>query len=95
MDGVWYALKKSMSVSDNATQAQDLADFFKNLGTSSVEVCNKLALNVLKSPWLALKIGANVGSAFANRNLEAALSSLPELINFYHTGKGVYQDKFV
>ena len=54
-----------------------------------------MAKNVLKNPGRALEIGANVGSAFATRSPKAALSSLPEVINFYHTGKGLYIGNFV
>ena len=50
--------------------------------------------NVLKDPGKALEIGANVGTAFASRSPKAALSSLPEVINFYHTMKGLYLVKF-
>ena len=51
--------------------------------------------NVLKNPGRALKIGANLFSAFASRSPKAASSSLREVINFYHTGKGLYHGKFV
>ena len=51
--------------------------------------------NVLKNPGGALEIGANVGSEFASRNPKAALSSLPEVINFYHTGKGLCLPRFI
>ena len=54
-----------------------------------------MAENVLKNPGRALEIGANVGTAFASRSPKAALSSLPEVINFYHTGKGPCLGKFV
>ena len=87
--------KKSMIVSDNAIQAEDLSDFFKNLGRSFVKVGKNLAEKVLKNPGRALEIGANVGSAFASRSPKAASSSLPEVINFYHTGKGLYLGNFV
>ena len=87
--------KKSMTVSDNTIKAEGLGDFFKNLGKKGLNVSKKMAKNVLKNPGRALEIGANVGSAFASRNPKAALTSLPEVINFYHTGKGVYLGKFV
>ena len=87
--------KKTMIVSDNMIQAEGLGDFFKNLGKSSVKVGKKLAKNVLKNPGRALEIGANIGSAVASRNPKAALSTLPEVINFYHKGKGLYLGKFV
>ena len=53
-----------------------------------------MAKNVLKNPGRALEIGANVGTAFASRNPKTALTSLPEVINFYHTGKGLYLPRF-
>ena len=40
------------------------------------------------------EIGANVATAAAGRNPKAALSTLPEVINFYHTGKGLYLPRF-
>ena len=86
--------KKSMIVSDNVIQAEGLDDFFKNLGKKVLNVSKKMAKNVLKNPGRALKIGANVGTAFASRNPKAALTSLPEVINFYHTGKGLYLPRF-
>ena len=85
--------KKSMIVSDNVIQAEGLGDFFKNLGKKGLNVSKKMAKNVLKNPGRALEIGANVGTAFASRNPKAALTSLPEVINFYHTGKGLYLPK--
>ena len=87
--------KKSMTVSDNTIKAEGLGDFFKNLGKKGLNVSKKMAKNVLKNPGRALEIGANVGSAFASRNPKAALTSLPEVINFYHTGRGLYLGKFV
>ena len=51
--------------------------------------------NVLKNPGPALEIDAKFGSAFAFRSPKATLSSLPEVNTFYHTGKGLYLDKFV
>ena len=87
--------KKSMTVSDNTIKAEGLGDFFKNLGNKGLNVSKKLAKNVLKNPGRALEIGANVGSAFASRSPKAALSSLPEVNNFYHTGKGLYLPRFI
>ena len=86
--------KKSMIVSDNVNQAEGLGDFFKNLGKKGLNVSKKMAKNVLKNPGRALEIGANVGTAFASRNPKAALTSLPEVINFYHNGKGLYLPRF-
>ena len=86
--------KKSMIVSDNVIQAEGLGDVFKNLGKKGLNVSKKMAKNVLKNLGRALEIGANIGTAFASRNPKAALTSLPEVINFYHTGKGLYLPKF-
>ena len=49
-----------------------------------------MAKNVLKYPGRALKIGANVGNAFAHRSPKVALSSLHEVKHFYHTGEGPF-----
>ena len=87
--------KKSMTFSDNTIQAEGLGDFFKNIGIKGLNMSKKMAENVLKNLGPALEIGANVGSAFASRSSKAALSSLPEVINFYHTGNALYLGKIV
>ena len=84
-----------MRVSDNTKEAEGLSGFFKDLGKSSVKVGKKLAKNVLKNPSRALDITANIASAAASRSPKNVLSTLPEVINFYHTGKGLYLGKFV
>ena len=92
---VQFVIEKSLTVSDNTIQAEGLGDFFKKLGKKGLNVSKEMAKNVLKNPGRALEIGATVGSAFASRSPKAALSTLPEVINFYHTGKGLYLSKFV
>ena len=87
--------KKSMIVSDNTIKAEGLGDFFKNLGKVSSKAAKKLAKSALENPSRFLEIGANVGTAAVSKNPKAALSALPEVINFYHTGKGLYLGKFV
>ena len=87
--------KKSMTVSDNTIKAEGLGSFFKNLGKISAKAGKKLATNVLKNPGRALEITSNIATAAATKSPKAALSSLPEVINFYHTGKGLYLGKFV
>ena len=87
--------KKSMIVSDNTIKAEGLGSFFKNLRKISSKAGKKLATNVLKNPGRALEIGANIATAAATKSPKAALSTLPEMINFYHTGKGLYLGKFV
>ena len=84
-----------MTVSDNTMKAEGLSGFFNNSGKLSPRAGKKLAANVFKNPGRALEIGASVATAAASRNPKAALSSLPEVINFYHTGKGFYSGKLV
>ena len=82
--------KKSMIVSDNTIQAEGLGDFFKNLGKKGLNVSKKMAKNVPKNPTRALDITANIATAAASRNPKIVMSTLPELITFYHTGEGLY-----
>ena len=87
--------KKSMIVSDNVIRAEGLGDFFKNLGKKTLNVSKKMAKNVLSNPGRALDLTAKIATAAASRNSKQALSTLPELITFYNTGKGLYLGKFV
>ena len=86
--------KKSLTVSDNTIKAEGLGSFFKNLGKISATAGKKLATNVLKNPRRALEITSNIATAAATKSPKAALSTLPEVINFYHTGKGLYLPRF-
>ena len=54
-----------------------------------------MAKNVLSNPGRALDLTAKIATAAASRNSKQALSTLPELITFYNTGKGLYLGKFV
>ena len=83
-----------MIVSDNTIQAEGLGDFFKILGKVSSKAAKNLARNALKSPSRFLETGANDAAATASRNPKVVLSALPEVINFYHTGKGLYLSRF-
>ena len=87
--------KKSMIVSDNTIQAEGLGDFFKNLGNLSARAGKKLAKNVLSNPGRALDLTAKIATAAATKSPKAALSTLPEVINFYHKGRGIYLGKFM
>ena len=86
--------KKTMIVSDNVIQAEGLGDFFKKLGKKGLNVSKKMAKNVLSNPGRALDLTAKTATAAASRNSKQALSTLPELITFYNTGKGLYLGKF-
>ena len=87
--------RKTMIVSDNVIQAEGLGDFFKNLGKKGLNVSKKMAKNVLSNPGRALDLTAKIATAAASRNSKQALSTLPELITFYNTGKALYLGKFV
>ena len=83
-----------MIVSDNTIQAEGLGSFFKKLGKISAKAGKNSATNVLKNPGKSLEITSNFATAAATKSPKAALSTLPEVINFYHTGKGLYLGKF-
>ena len=87
--------KKSMVVSDNVTRAEGLGDFFKNLRKKGLNVSKKMAKNVSSNPGRALDLTAKIATAAASRDSKQALSTLPELITSYNTGKGLYLGKFV
>ena len=87
--------KESLTVSSNTIQAEGLGDFFNNLGKNRTWCIKKMAKNVLKNPSRAFDITANVATAAASRNPKMVLKSLPELIIFHKTGKGLYLDKLV
>ena len=87
--------KKSMTVSDNTIEAEGLSDFFKNLGRKGVNASKKMAKNVISNPGRALDLTAKIATAAVSRNSKQALSTLPELITFYNTGKGLYLGKFL
>ena len=96
MDNVRFVIeKKSMIVSDNTIKAEGLSSFFKNLGKISAKGGKNLATNVLKNPGRVLEITSNFAAAAATKSPKAAVSTLPEVINFYQTGKGLYLGKFV
>ena len=84
-----------MIVSDYTIEAEGLGNFFKNLGKKSLNVSKKMLKNVLKNPSRALDITANIATAAATRNPKNVMSTIPELITFYNTGKGLYLGKIV
>ena len=84
-----------MTVGDFTIHAEGLGDFFENLGKKGLNVSKKMAKNVLSNPGRDLDLTAKIATAAAPRNSKQALSTLPELITFYDTGKGLYLGKFV
>ena len=87
--------EKVIFVSDNKIQAEGLGDFSNNLGKRSDTACKTLAKNVLKNPGRSMDITAKLSNAPASRNPKAALSTLPELITFFNTGKDLYPGQCV
>ena len=87
--------KRTIIVSDNVIQVEGLGDFFMNLGKKGLNLSKKMAKNVLSNPGRALDLTAKIATAAASRNSKQALSTLPELITFYNTGKGLNLGKFV
>ena len=87
--------KTFMTFSGNTIKAEGSCSFFKNLGRRSAKAGKNLALSVLKNPGGALEISSNTATAAATKSPIDALSSLPEVINFYYTGKGLSLGKFV
>ena len=84
-----------MTVRDNTIKAEGLGSFFKSLGIIPAKAVKNLATDALKNPARFLEIGSNIATAAASRNPKASLSTLPEVINFYHTGKSFYLGIFV
>ena len=74
--------KKSMTVTDNTKQAEGLGDSFKILCEKGLNVSKKMAKKRIKEPGRSLDITANIASAVASRNVQAASPTLPKVINF-------------
>ena len=51
--------------------------------------------NVLNNPGPTLELIGKLTGAAVSKNSKQGLSTLPELITFYNTGKGLYLGKFV
>ena len=83
--------KKSMIVSDNTVQAEGLAEIFSKIwGRFLQNQVKKLAKKLLSNPGGAEDLTSKIATAAATKSPKAALSTQPEVINFYHTGKGLY-----
>ena len=82
-------------MSDNTIQAESLGVFSQNLGKKGPNRSKKMAKNVLKNPSRALDFTANIATAAASRNPKNVKKTLPEVINVYRTGSGLYLGKFI
>ena len=87
--------KNYLTVSDNTMQAEGLGSFFNYLGKSSAKTGKKIATNVLKNPGRPLEITSNNATAAATKSPKAALTTLPDVIIFYHTAKGLHLGNFL
>ena len=84
-----------MTVADDTVKAQILGGFFKNLGKKGLNKSKRMAKNVLSNPGRALYLTTKIATAAVSKNSKQALSTIPELITFYNTGKGLHLGKFV
>ena len=78
-----------MIVSYKTIQTERLDDLFNNLVKKRLNASKRMSKNVIKSPGRALDNTANIATAAASRNRKAVSSTLPEMIAFFITGKGV------
>ena len=76
-----------MTVSDYTIAAARIAVFFVSLGKKGLNGSKKVSKIVFKTSGRALEIGAKNSTAFASWSSKV-LSRLPDVINFYHSGKG-------
>ena len=83
-----------MTVSDNTIKAEGLGDFFKKWGRKELNMSKRMAKNVLNNPTRALDITINIVAAAASKIPKNVMKTLPELINFFDTSKGLYLGKF-
>ena len=83
---VHFIRKISTFACDKTLRAKGLGSFSTNSRSSSAEVGKKLATIILKSPWNALGIGANIGTGLASENSNTILAPIADVMNFYHTG---------
>ena len=75
-------------------ELKDLVSIFKNVEDFSNEVSEKLA-KVMKNPRRALETVRKIGRAAVSKKPTAAPSTIPDVLNFYHTRKRKVLGKFV
>ena len=82
-------------MSIDTIKAEGLGDFFKIIGTKGLNVSKKMAKNVLSKTGRALDLTAKIATAAVSISFKEVSSTLPELITFYNTVKGLYLGKLV
>ena len=79
-----------MAVSDDTIKAEGFRHLFKFIGKASAKAGKNLATNVVKNPRRVPELQAKTGAAAVSTNPKAGLSTVPDVITFYHTGKGFF-----
>ena len=87
--------RETMIVSDNRIPVEGLSSFFQIIGRSSARAGKKVATNILKNPGRPLETTSNIATSALSKKPNNLLSTLPEVMNFYHTGTSFYLGKFV
>ena len=88
-------MKKSVNVNDNTKAAKPLGKNYGNPGIIFAKTREKQDTNVMKNPGRALEFGAKVAGAALSESTQAALSTIPSVINFYITRKVIHLGKVV
>ena len=78
----------SMTVSDNTIALVVLGRLFNILGRISSKAGKKISKNVMENPGGALRIEAKTGTLAISKNSKVGLSTTPNFLIFYHTGRG-------
>ena len=77
-----------MAAFDDSMKLEGFGHLFEKIGQASAEAGEKLSTDVIKYPGRASERGAKFGSEAVSRNSKAALSTIPDVMNFYNTGTG-------
>ena len=77
-----FLLHWQTTVNDITVEAEVLEKFPTNLVKRFARAVKKTATEKIKNPGKALETGKKTGSAAKCRNLEAALSTIPDVIIF-------------
>ena len=81
-----------MTVGGNTIAAEGLGAFFGSPSEKELIASTKMAKRVLRNPGTTSEIGGNVRTAFASKGPKKALSTLLDVINVYHCGKGFHPE---
>ena len=85
----------SLTVKEKTKTAETPVECFNNILKSAAKSVKNLAATVMKNSGRALEIGAKTGKAAASKNLQAALSTILDVIINNLASQGLYLGKFV